>query len=196
MPPPHPRRSRKSPEPTSERLLEAATAEFNEHGFGGTDTNRIARRAGFAPQTFYRWFEDKLDVFIKIYDRWRRDELATLSRLLAENASDARLAQAVIAHHKAYVIFRRSLRLLSVENAAVRVARAESRLSQIAFIRKMNANPGRDDASLAVVLFQTERLADAVAEGEFQDMGLDKRAGERALTRLIRDLRRAEEEGR
>lgn len=196
MPTPHPRRSRKSPEPTSERLLEAATAEFNEHGFGGTDTNRIARRAGFAPQTFYRWFEDKLDVFIKIYDRWRRDELATLSRLLAENASDARLAQAVIAHHKAYVIFRRSLRLLSVENAAVRVARAESRLSQIAFIRKMNANPGRDDASLAVVLFQTERLADAVAEGEFQDMGLDKRAGERALTRLIRDLRRAEGEER
>lgn len=196
MPTPHPRRSRKSPEPTSERLLEAATAEFNEHGFGGTDTNRIARRAGFAPQTFYRWFEDKLDVFIKIYDRWRRDELATLSRLLADNASDARLAQAVIAHHKAYVIFRRSLRLLSVENAAVRVARAESRLSQIAFIRKMNANPGRDDASLAVVLFQTERLADAVAEGEFQDMGLDKRAGERALTRLIRDLRRAEGEER
>jgi len=190
--PTRPRKSRKSPEPTSERLLEAATAEFNEHGFGGTDTNRIARRAGFAPQTFYRWFEDKLDVFIKIYDRWRRDELATLSRLLAENASDARLAQAVIAHHKAYVIFRRSLRLLSVENAAVRAARAESRLSQIAFIRKMNANTGRDDSSLAVALFQTERLADAVAEGEFQDMGLDKRAGERALTRLIRDLRREE----
>ena len=194
--PTRPRRSRRPPESTSERLLEAATAEFNEHGFGGTDTNRIARRAGFAPQTFYRWFEDKLDVFIKIYDRWRRDELATLSRLLAENASDARLAQAVIAHHKAYVIFRRSLRQLSVENAAVRAARAESRLSQIAFIRKVNANPGRDDASLAVVLFQTERLADAVAEGEFQDMGLDKRVGERALTRLIRDLRRAEEEGR
>jgi AcrR family transcriptional regulator len=191
--PTRPRRSRRSPEPTSERILEAATAEFNEHGFGGTDTNRIARRAGFAPQTFYRWFEDKLDVFIKIYDRWRRDELATLSRLLGENASDARLAQAVIAHHKAYVIFRRSLRQLSVENAAVRAARAESRLSQIAFIRKMNANPGRDDSSLAVALFQTERLADAVAEGEFRDMGLDKRAGERALTRLIHDLRRAGE---
>jgi AcrR family transcriptional regulator len=191
-----PLRSRRSPEPTSERLLEAATAEFNEHGFGGTDTNRIARRAGFAPQTFYRWFEDKLDVFIKIYDRWRRDELATLSRLLAENASDARLAQAVIAHHKAYIIFRRSLRQLSVENAAVRAARAESRLSQISFIRKMNSNSGRDDSSLAVALFQTERLADAVAEGEFQDMGLDKRAGERALTRLIHDLRRAGEDSR
>ena len=194
--PTRPRRSRRSPEPTSERLLEAATAEFNEHGFGGTDTNRIARRAGFAPQTFYRWFEDKLDVFIKIYDRWRRDELATLSRLLAENASDARLAQAVIAHHKAYLIFRRSLRQLSVENAAVRAARAESRLSQISFIRKMNSNSDRDDSSLAVALFQTERLADAVAEGEFQDMGLDKRAGERALTRLIHDLRRAGEDSR
>jgi AcrR family transcriptional regulator len=188
--PTRPRRPRRSPEPTSERLLEAATAEFNEHGFGGTDTNRIARRAGFAPQTFYRWFEDKLDVFIKIYDRWRREELATLSRLLAENASDARLTQAVVAHHKAYLVFRRSLRQLSVENAAVRAARAQSRLSQISFIRKMHPNPERDDASLAAVLFQTERLADALAEGEFHDMGLDKRAGERALTRLIQDLRR------
>src|ERR1700727_597313 len=103
-------------EATPERLLRAAAQEFNEQGFGGTDTNRIARRAGFAPQTFYRWFEDKVEIFIKTYERWTREEFATLGKLLTENASDIRLARAIVAHHKDYLVFRRSLRLLSVEN--------------------------------------------------------------------------------
>ncbi len=39
------------------------------------------------------------------------------------------------------------------------------------------------------MLLQTERLADALAEGEFHDMGLGKKAGEDALARLIHELR-------
>jgi AcrR family transcriptional regulator len=186
-----PRKPRQSRESTSERLLQAGAKEFNERGFGGTDTNRIARRAGFAPQTFYRWFQDKVDIFIKTYERWRRDEFAAISKLLAENASDIRLAQAVVAHHEAFLVFRRSLRLLSVENDAVRAARAQSRLIQIEYVKTMSPNP-RDDASLAAILFQTERLADALAEREFHDMGLNKKAGEEALARLINDLRSPE----
>jgi AcrR family transcriptional regulator len=183
------RRSRESREPTSERLLQAAAREFNEHGFGGTDTNRIARRAGFAPQTFYRWFQDKLEIFIKTYERWQREEFGALGTLLAENASDVRLAQAVVApHHKAYLVFRRSLRQLSVENEVVRAARARSRLNQIAYVRSLSPTIARDTASLAATLLQTERLADALAEGEFRDMGLNKKAGEEALAGLIHDL--------
>ena len=174
---------------TSEKLIEAAAKEFNEHGFGGTDTNRIARRAGFAPQTFYRWFRDKVEIFIKTYEFWQREEFGAISALLAQNASDARLAQIIIEHHRAYLIFRRSLRELSVENDSVRAARARSRLNQIEYIKKMGSKPRRDAASCAVILFQTERLADAVAEGELSDMGLDEKAAERALARLIHELR-------
>jgi AcrR family transcriptional regulator len=179
---------RNSSNNTSERLLEAAATEFNEHGFGGTDTNRIARRAGFAPQTFYRWFQDKEDIFISTYERWTREEFAVLGRLLAKNASAARLAQAIVGHHKAYLIFRRSLRLLSVEKDVVRAARARSRLNQLAYVKSLSPHDARDDAALAAMLLQTERLADALAEGEFRDMGLSKKAGEEALTRLIHDL--------
>jgi AcrR family transcriptional regulator len=118
-------------ESTPERLLRAAAQEFNDQGFGGTDTNKIARRAGFAPQTFYRWYQDKVEIFIKTYERWQREELDTLSELLAEGASDIRLTRAVVAHHEAYLVFRRSLRQLAVENEAVRAARARSRLNQI-----------------------------------------------------------------
>ena len=183
------RKSRQFPEATSERLLQAAAIEFNEQGFGGTDTNKIARRAGFAPQTFYRWFQDKVEIFIKTYERWRNEEFGAINKLLAENASDLRLARAIVAHHKAYLVFRRSLRQLSVENDVIRAARAHGRLSQIAYLK--NINPGNllDDAELAAILLQTERLADALAEGEFRDMGLNRKAGEEALARLIHELR-------
>lgn len=183
------RKPRPSPEATAEKLLQAAIREFNEHGFGGTDTNRIARRAGFAPQTFYRWFKDKEEIFIKTYELWQRDEFSAVGALLAQNASDARVTRTVVAHHEAYLVFRRSLRQLSVENEVVRAARARSRLNQVAFVKSLNPNVARDDASIATMLLQTERLADALAEGEFHDMGLNKKAGEEALAHLIHNLR-------
>jgi AcrR family transcriptional regulator len=176
-------------ESTSERLLNAAAAEFNENGFGGTDTNKIARRAGFAPQTFYRWFCDKVDIFIQVYDRWCREQFSAIDRSFAKSKSDTRLAETVVAHHKAHLVFRRSLRQLAVENDTVRAARAKSRLDQIAFMKTMVSTPPRPDTVLAAMLLQIERLADALAEGEFLDMGLDQSAARTALRRLIHDFR-------
>jgi AcrR family transcriptional regulator len=187
-----PDRRRHPPESTSDKLLQAAAKEFNEHGFGGTDTNRIARRAGFAPQTFYRWFQDKTEIFIRTYELWQHEELTIIRQLMTENASDLRLAQAVVAQHKAYLVFRRSLRQLSVETDVVRAARARGRLNQIAFLKSLHQGAHRDDASMATTLLQAERLADALAEGEFQDMGLARKVAEEALARLIHQLRTGE----
>jgi AcrR family transcriptional regulator len=175
-------------ETTYDRLLRGAAAEFNVHGFGGTDTNRIARRAGFAPQTFYRWFQDKVDIFVKTYERWHRQEFGEIDALVAHGATASRLANVVVDHHKAFLIFRRSLRLLSLENDAIRAARAQSRLKQIAYVRRVNPSIALSDASIAAILLQTERLADALAEGEFEDMGLSNNGGKRALALLIHDL--------
>ena len=185
---PSPRRTRRG---TADKLVRAAASEFNEHGFLGTDTNRIARRAGFAPQTFYRWFGDKTEIFIKVYERWQHEEASMLQRLLAKDASDARLVQAVVAHHRRFLIFRRSLRQVSIEDDVVRKARAESRLNQIAQIRKWNPAQPATTADLAVALFKIERLADALAEGEFADMGIDRKAGERELALVLNWLRSA-----
>jgi len=173
---------------TADQLLQAAAAEFNEHGFQGTDTNRIARRAGFAPQTFYRWFDDKAEIFIKVYEAWQQQELGVVQKLLAENAADAELARAFVAHHQAYLRFRRSLRQLSCDNDQIRAARAASRLNQIAYLKTWRAAP-QDDAELAVTLLQLERLCDALAEGELADMGLDPGAAEARLAGLINRLR-------
>jgi AcrR family transcriptional regulator len=170
-------------------LVEAAAAEFNDSGFNGTDSNKIARRAGFAPQTFYRWFKGKEEVFLQVYDRWRREEFTAISRLLAAGASDDVLAKTLVKHHKAYLRFRRSLRRLSLESSVVRAARAKSRLEQLAFLKRLIPGANLGTAQMAVLLLQMERLADALAEGEFADMGLDDAAGRKGLARLIHSLR-------
>ena len=184
-----PRRLRAERASTEEKLVEAAMREFNEHGYSGTNTNRIARRAGFAPQTFYRWFDDKDSIFIRVYEHWQRQEAATLRKLVDEKASDARLVSAVVKHHKDFLVFRRSLRRLARENDAVRAARAQSRLRQIAYIKRLWGGRSRDTSELAAVLFQAERLSDAIAEGELRDMGLSERAAKQELAAVIRRLR-------
>ena len=178
-----------APKETAERLLNAAGEEFNEHGFAGTDTNRIARRAGFAPQTFYRWYEDKIDIFIRVYQAWQAAEAHTLGAMLRANAPDLEVARAAVSHHRAYLKFRRSLKLLSLENDKVRAVRAESRLRQLQMIRMLQADRAQAETEIVALLFQMERLADALAEGEIADMGLDEASTEAALAGIIGRLR-------
>lgn len=163
-------------------------AEFNEHGFAGTDTNRIARRAGFAPQTFYRWFKDKTEIFIACYRAWEDEERAVLQGLIERGAAADDFVQATVDQHRRYLRFRRSLRMLSLELPEVRAARAESRLRQIAQIRAWSGLT-ENEAELAAMLLELERLTDAVAEGEFADMGLSDDAARRTLAGIVARLR-------
>src|SRR5437773_2567812 len=87
---------------TPQLLLRAASAEFAQRGFAGTDSNRIARRAGFAPQTFYRWYRDKIDIFMRVYEAWVAEELQTIAALNAADAPAEQLADAMVSHHKAH----------------------------------------------------------------------------------------------
>lgn len=174
---------------TRDRLIAAAAAEFREAGFAGTDTNRIARRAGFAPQTFYRWFKDKIEIFIAVYRAWE-EELRTVDALLIEGADEDALVEAGVAHHQAWLKFRRSLRALSIENEQVRAARAESRLRQIAWITQWKGPRALAAEEIAARMMQVERLTDAIAEGEFIDMGMTENAARRRLVEIFVELRR------
>jgi AcrR family transcriptional regulator len=177
------------PTPTPTLLVAAAMAEFNERGFAGTDTNRIARRAGFAPQTFYRWFRDKTEIFIAAYRAWWEEEETVLTPLMAQGAPDEVLVEAGIAHHRRYLMFRRSLRQLSLEDEAIRAARAERRLHQVDQLRAWTHRPDAATDDLAVQFFKLERLTDAVAEGELADMGLTDDAARAELARIIATVR-------
>ena len=168
---------------TREKLVLAAAAEFREHGFAGTDSNRIARRAGFAPQTFYRWFKDKTAIFLAVYRLWEEEERAMMSALLSEGAGALEQVEAAVMHHRNHRLFRRSLRQLSQTDPDVRAARAESRLRQLDRI-------GGDRAPNAVRLLLLERLAEALAEGEMEDMGLGEAEARAAMAGILAAVRR------
>ena len=174
---------------TRELLIAAAVAEFHDVGFAGTNSNRIARRAGFAPQTFYRWFKDKTEIFIAVYRAWE-EELWAVNALLVDGADDEAVVEEVVAHHRAWLNFRRSLRALSVEDAQVRAARAESRLRQVAWIAQWKEPRALAADEIATRLLQLERLTDAIAEGEFADMGMTEVAVRRRLVDILTELRR------
>lgn len=168
---------------TRERLIAAAADAFRQAGFEGTDSNRIARRAGFAPQTFYRWFKDKTEIFLAVYRAWEEEERSLAIRLLKAGVDPARSVDAFVEHHRAPLWFRRSRRRLALEEPRVRAARAESRLRQLERLRR----PA--DAEAATLQLQLERLSDALAEGELADMGLDDAAARAALADLLVRLR-------
>lgn len=174
-----------------EALLEAARAEFDEHGFDGTDTNRIARRAGYAPQTFYRHFTDKTAVFVATYDRWLAEEWKDLDKAHGRGPEEA--ARVLLRHHARHRGFRRSLRLLTTSDERVRLARADSRRRQLELLGARDAGrPAPSRAVRVALLLCIERIADAAADGELDDLGI--RGGEQVamLAEVLRRLGRAE----
>ncbi len=172
----------RNPEETRDALIAAARREFEEAGFEATHSNKIAARAGYAPQTFYRHFADKRAIFLAVYQEWISEEAAVLDSV--RGAEDA--AAAIIRHHKKSLIFRRALRALSLTDAGMRDARAQSRRAQLASLRMRLPHLARvPEAELAARLLQIERVADACAEGEFADLGLSAREAEAQLARLL-----------
>ena len=166
-------------------LVVAARLEFEEQGYAGTNTNAIARRAGYAPQTFYRHFPDKRAIFIAIYDRWAQEE----ERALADAVSPEDIAAALIAHHQRHRIFRRSLRMLTVEDDEVGYARAQVRLTQIAAMRTRSAAfAAIDVADQVATLLTIERICDAAADGELERLGVSEAETKALVAQMVNKL--------
>jgi AcrR family transcriptional regulator len=183
------KRQVRDPEATSAALLDAAEAEFNARGFDGTDTNRIARAAGFAPQTFYRHFEDKRAVFLAVYERWWKGESAALEKSTQESPANAEAAARIaLAFHTKWRGFRRALRHLAIVDATVRAARTAARRAQIARIREFTGDKARSDEALIAALLTAERITDAAAEGELADLGLSPAAAKTLVIAALREL--------
>ncbi len=182
-------RKRRDSEATRARLIAAAQAEFNARGFHGTDTNRIARHAGYAPQTFYRHFPDKTAAFLAVYDGWWRAEAEAVGLALAGSKGKGGMlaaARIVLEFHERWRGFRRSLRHLAVEDPRVRKARAVARKAQV--LRWKKAGAAGSKAALAAALLGAERLCDAAAEGELADLGLSPPQILRLVTSAMADL--------
>src|SRR5580692_245480 len=113
----------RQPDKTRRALIEAAARIFNSAGYHGTDSNRIAREAGYAPGTFYVHFADKREIFLEVYRGWVSSEWQAIAAAIApekgapvfrkghatgQESLSLRIAQAVLRHHREWRMFRKS----------------------------------------------------------------------------------------
>lgn len=174
-----PRPVRGTSRDTRARLMRAAARIFNRDGYGGTDSNRIAREAGYAPGTFYKHFKDKTAIFLAVYDEIIDGEWREIERALKEAGSaDARarrVVELVLRHHTEWRILRRSLRMLVALEGAVRTHFWTHRGQALELIARFRRELGTVERTVeedAILVFKMERLCDAIAEDETGTLGL------------------------
>jgi len=162
---------------TRERLVTAAAVEFNRVGYHGTDSNRLARAAGYAPATFYKHFPDKRSIFLAAYGAWVTAEWSDVERLVRAGGSAtavaARIVDAVLAMHRRWRGLRASLRGLVAADAEARAFYRRQRRLQLQRLAALRP-AGAADRSVddALLLFTLERVCDAIADGELRDLGV------------------------
>jgi AcrR family transcriptional regulator len=165
------KRHRGSPDETRERLLVAGADEINRVGYLATDSNKLARAAGYAPAMFYRHFPDKRSFFLAIYDRWVGAEWESIGTLIRQGGPHLarNLVDHILALHKQWRGLRRSLRILIASDPIVREAYQHQRARQLDLLSPMPRTRA------ATLLWTIERIADAYADDDLTALDLDER---------------------
>lgn len=187
------RPARGSPAATRARLVAAAAAVINRDGYHGTDSNRIARAAGYAPGTFYKHFGDKRAILLAAYEEWVTTEWAAVEHEMRTAGGPAavanRIVDLVLGLHRRWHGLRNSLLAMVATDGTVRLFYRGQRRRQLRMLRELRAalhGPPRTAAEDAVLLFTLERTCDAVASGELRDLGLAMAPTVRVLRNAVR----------
>jgi AcrR family transcriptional regulator len=183
---------RGSPGHTRERLVAAAGQLFNKAGYHGTDSNRIARHAGYSPGVFYKHFTDKREIFLAVYETWVSSEWkAAASHLQAGGSRRAiarRLIQNLVAFHTRWRGLRASLMTLVFADPHIRRFYRQQRRRQLKIManlrKEIGARPHRREDE-AILLFTLERTGDAIAQNELRALSLNRAAVIRALEKKV-----------
>lgn len=189
-----PRPRRGTPSETRVRLVAAAADEINRAGYHGTDTNRIARAAGYAPGTFYKHFDDKRAVLLAAYEAWVTTEWRAIERVVTEPGTAAtrarRIIDAVLEFHRTWRGLRTSLRGLVALDPTVRAFYWGQRRRQLDSLRGLRKGTpsAAARAADAHLLYTLERVCDAIVEGEARALGVDEAALVDRLVALVRDV--------
>ncbi len=188
--PPRPKRG--APDETRKRLVEAAARVFNEVGYQGTDSNRLAKEAGYSPGTFYKHFADKRAIFLAAYDAWALAEWTAIGQSLRSGGPPSHVASSIVhevlGFHGRWSGFRASLRALVMWDPVVREHHRRARRRQLRVMAGLRRAPGtsrRTAEQDAILLLTLERICDAIADGEVHELGLKRDALVRYLESLV-----------
>jgi len=171
------------PAETRERIVAAAAQLFNRVGYHGTDSNRIAEAAGYSPGAFYKHFESKQQVFLAVYEAWVDAEWKTIGSEIRVGGEPEALARRIVDltvdFHTRWRGLRASLVELVFADAEVRKFYRAQRRRQLDLMSGIHQGMGGAQHTReedALLLFTLERTADAIAQGEIRDLGLDRSA--------------------
>jgi AcrR family transcriptional regulator len=64
-----------------ERIIQTATELFTEHGIRRITIEEICRTAGASKMTFYKYFDNKIDLLRHIWERWFDEGYRTLDEI-------------------------------------------------------------------------------------------------------------------
>jgi AcrR family transcriptional regulator len=183
---------RGSADETRERLILTARTVFDRDGYVNTDSNRIARAAGYSPATFYKHFADKREIFLAAYETWVTDEFDQLGAVVqaakSTRALAAQLVRVVLEHHRRHPGFRASLRVLTVTDTVVRAFVLEKRrqqLERLALLRADLGLPRKTRGEDWALLLLMERVCDSIASDEARDLDVKESELVRALERAM-----------
>ena len=182
----------RDPDFTRRQIKIAAKREFNSVGYFATDTNKIAKLAGYAPGSFYRHFKDKIAIFIEVYQDWSQEQMSEIERALSLGGTIEEMAEQltsiIITFYGNWRPLRASARVLRISEPRVRDFRSELRaesVQKVIALRSKLKLVELSEENILVFLILAERLGDAVADGEFDIPSLPKDAGRHALFEFI-----------
>ncbi len=192
--PDRPRPRRGSPAETRARLIHTAAQLFNSVPYWETDSNQIAKAAGYSTGTFYRHFKDKREIFIAAYREWVAEEWANVEGRIEIGQSPGesidRAADALIEHHRRWRVFRGNLRALVTYDDELRELTQTLRreqLEKMSLLRGRQGSPSRSLETDALHSMMFERVCDAMADGDFVSLGCSVDAVQAEFRRLMRE---------
>jgi len=107
----------RDPERTRRAILEAATAEFVEHGFAGASVNEIAARARINKRMLYHYFGKKDDLYLAVLERIYKGIRSAETQLrLTDLAPRAAIERLVLFTWNYFLEHPEFLSLLNTEN--------------------------------------------------------------------------------
>jgi AcrR family transcriptional regulator len=160
----------RDPGATRAALIAAACDIFKREGYFATDTNAIARAAGYAPGSFYNHFPDKIAIFLAVLDQYYALEWSIVAKAAERGDTRTKLRailRAISAWHSDWVVFRADLRVLAHREPSVSDALDDKLHRQIETIAGLaGLNEARHRARVALIRTIMQRLAETIEDAE------------------------------
>lgn len=138
---------------TQRVLLEAATAEFSEHGLAGGRVDRIAQAAGVNKERIYKYFGSKCDLFDAVVAAEMTRVMALIPVTGTGKTAVLDYASRMLDHHWADRVLARLLFWESLANRSPIDSADRASLSRDKVEAVANALPGVSHGQAAELLF-------------------------------------------